>query len=64
MDIFQKDNILHKVLRFSLLVALIISFYIFVNTLVFNENKHKKIYSTWQFPMILAIYIDTIYYYY
>jgi hypothetical protein len=59
---YLKGDILHKIFRLSLLIASVISFYIFVKTLIFNEEKHKKIYTTWQFPMLLAIFIDTIYY--
>ena len=58
----MKGNLLHIIFQISLLVALLISFYIFVKTLLLKDDKHKKIYSTWQFPMLLAIYIDTIYY--
>jgi len=59
---FLKGNTMHQIFQLALLVALFISFYIFVKTLVFQDGKHKKIYSTWQFPMLLAIYIDTVYY--
>lgn len=55
------DILSHSILKYSLLVALLTSFYIFVNTLILKDDKHKKIYSTWQFPMLLAIFIDTIY---
>jgi hypothetical protein len=46
---------------FSLLVALLISFYFFVDILVFKNKDNSKIFSSWQFPMLLAIYIDTVY---
>lgn len=44
-----------------LLGALLISFYFFIDILVFKNNNHSDIFSTWQFPMLLAIYLDTIY---
>ena len=59
---YLKGDLLHKIFRLSLLIAVFISFYIFVKTLFLNEERHKKIYTTWQFPMLLAIFIDTIYY--
>jgi predicted permease len=54
-------KILHKILIISLLVALIISFLIFFNTVVLNGKDHRDIYNTWQFPMILAVFLDTAY---
>jgi hypothetical protein len=47
--------------HFFLLGTLLISFYFFIDILVFKNNKYKDIFSTWQFPMLLAIYIDIIY---
>lgn len=44
-----------------LLIALLISFYFFIDTLVFKNKDNSKIFSTWQFPMLLAIYVDTVY---
>jgi hypothetical protein len=55
-------NIINIILQLSLFVALLCSFYIFVNALLLKENTYKNLYTTWQFPMLLAIYIDTIYY--
>ena len=44
-----------------LLVCLLISFYISVVTLFSKDNTHNHIFSAWQFPMLLAIFIDIIY---
>jgi hypothetical protein len=46
---------------FFLLGALLISFYFFIDILVFKNKQHSDVFSTWQFPMLLAIYIDIIY---
>ena len=54
-------KILHKILILSLLVALITSFLIFFNTVILNGKDHRDIYNTWQFPMILAVFLDTAY---
>jgi hypothetical protein len=54
--------LLHTILKYTLLISLLISFYIFVNTLFLQDIKENKTFSTWQFPMLLAIYIDNIYY--
>lgn len=47
--------------HFCLLTALLISFYFFIDILVFKNKQYLDIFSTWQFPMLLAIYIDVIY---
>jgi len=39
--------------------CLVISFYIMVVTLFSKNNTHNRIFSVWQFPMLLAIFIDT-----
>jgi hypothetical protein len=44
-----------------LLIVVIISLYIFINILVFKNHKYKSMFSTWQFPMLLALYLDIIY---
>jgi len=58
----MSNNLLKTIFQIALLIALLISFYIFVRTLIMKDGKHKNFFSTWQFPMLLAIYIDTIYY--
>ena len=52
---------LNEIFSFLLLFALLISFYFFIDILVFKNKRHSDIFSTWQFPMLLAIYLDTIY---
>ena len=52
---------MNQVFHFFLLGALLISFYFFIDILVFKNKNHTDIFSTWQFPMLLAIYLDTIY---
>ena len=44
-----------------LFVCLLISFYIMVTALFTKDNTHNHIFSAWQFPMLLAIFIDIIY---
>ena len=45
----------------SLFIALLLSFYFFIDILVFKNKDHSPLFSTWQFPMLLAIFVDTIY---
>lgn len=54
-------NSIEHVFHLALLIALLISFYFFIDILVFKNKKHLGIFTTWQFPMLLALYIDTIF---
>ena len=54
-------NYIQRVFLFLLLVCLFISFYIMIITLCTKDNTHNHIFSAWQFPMLLAIFIDIIY---
>ena len=49
------------IFKFVLFIALVISFYVFINIIVFKDVTYKKIFSTWQFPMLLALFMDVIY---
>ena len=44
--------------KITILIATILSFYIFLSVLIFKNEKYKKIYSNWQFPMLFAIALD------
>jgi hypothetical protein len=47
--------------KFSLLITLILSFYIFIRAIFFEDNQKKRMFNAWQFPMLLALYIDAVY---
>lgn len=51
-------NYVEVVFKLSLLIALLISFYIFAVNIYSKKNKYSHIFSTWQFPMLLAIFLD------
>lgn len=55
--LFQLDFLFKTVL----LMSVLISFYIFINILVFKNQTYKAMFSTWQFPMLLALYLDVLY---
>lgn len=48
------------ILLISLFVALISSFYIMVRAVVYDDRKYKKMLSVWDFPMILAMFLENI----
>lgn len=47
--------------KISLLVTLILSFYIFIKAIFFEDNEKKRMFNAWQFPMLLSLYIDAVY---
>jgi hypothetical protein len=52
------SNIIKKIFKYLLLIVLLISFYFFVDVLIFKNKEHHIMFNTWQFPMLLAIYVD------
>ena len=52
------SNIIKKIFKYLLLIVLLISFYFFIDVLIFKNKDHYTIFTTWQFPMLLAIYVD------
>lgn len=49
------------IFKFVLFIALLISFYVFINIIVCKDLTYKRMFSTWQFPMLLALYLDVLY---
>jgi len=47
--------------KISLLITLILSFYIFIKAIFFEDSEKKRMFNSWQFPMLLALYIDAVY---
>jgi hypothetical protein len=47
----------------ALFIILLISFYFFVDFMILKNKRYSNIFTTWQFPMIFAIFIDAIYNY-
>ena len=54
-------NFIQSIFVLLLLVCLIISFYMMVITLFSTDNTHNRIFSVWQFPMLFAVLVDTVY---
>lgn len=57
----NKTIMLQHAFRICLLLSLLFSFYFFIDVLVFKNQTNAKMFNTWQFPMLLAIYLDTLY---
>ncbi len=56
----EKQNVQY-ILIISLFIALCASFYIFIQAFMYKNKNHYSIYNTWQFPMILAMFIECIF---
>jgi hypothetical protein len=57
----MKNDVFSLVFQLSLLLTLILSFYIFIRAIFFSDNDKKRLFNAWQFPMLLALYIDAVY---
>jgi hypothetical protein len=55
-------SFLVRLILLALLVAVIGTGYIFVASIVFKDTTYAGFYNSWQFPMLLAIFIDAAYY--
>jgi hypothetical protein len=47
---------------FFLLISTILTCYVFIITIIFKEKTFGGFYSSWQFPMLLALLIDAVFY--
>lgn len=54
------DEIIIKFYYIFLLLTLILSFYIFVSVVIFKQNNLRPVYSSWHFPMLLALFFENI----
>lgn len=56
----------NKWLEYFILVCLFMvtlgTGYIFIVTIIFKQHTYAGFYNSWQFPMLLAIFIDMAYY--
>jgi len=56
------SNIIKKIFKLLFFIVLLISFYFFIDVLIFKNKDHYTVFTTWQFPMLLALYLDAIKY--
>ena len=54
--------ILETIIVLSLLIATLGTAYVFIITVIFKQNTYAGFYTSWQFPMLLALFIDAAYY--
>lgn len=56
------NKLLESVIILCLFIATLGTGYIFIVTIVLKNNTYAGFYSSWQFPMLLAIFIDSAFY--
>ena len=56
------NKLLEKIIILCLFIATVGTAYIFIVTIIFNDSTYAGFYSSWQFPMLMAIFIDTTFY--
>lgn len=54
---FVLKNIIF-ILKISLIIALLCSFYIYIYVIILKKDTSFSSYVSWQFPMILALVTD------
>ena len=57
----MKNDTFSLVFQLSLLLTLILSFYIFIRSIFYKDHSKRRLFDAWQFPMLLALYIDAVY---
>lgn len=57
----MKPDVFSLVFQLSLLLTLILSFYIFLRSVFYIDHEKRRLFDAWQFPMLLALYIDAVY---
>jgi hypothetical protein len=49
---------LKSIFKLLMFIVMLISFFIFIMTLVVKSKEYRDVFSTWQFPMLLAIFLE------
>ncbi len=49
---------LKSIFKLLMFIVMLISFFIFIMTLVVKSKEYKDVFSAWQFPMLLAIFLE------
>ena len=55
-------KILEYIIILCLFIATVATGYIFIVSIIFKDKTYAGFFTTWQFPMLLAIFIDAAYY--
>jgi hypothetical protein len=56
------NKLIEQIIIIALFISTILSGYVFIVTILFQETAYAGFFSSWQFPMLLAILIDATFY--
>ena len=56
------NKILENLILLSLFIATLGTGYKFIVTIILKNTTYGSFYTSWQFPMLLAIFIDSAFY--
>ena len=56
------SKLLENIIVLCLFIATVGTAYIFIATLFLNDSTFSGFFTSWQFPMLLAIFIDSAFY--
>lgn len=54
----MNPSLVKSAFKLLLFLIVLLSFYIFIVTVFMKSTQYKSVFSTWQFPMLLAIFLD------
>ena len=54
----MNPSLVKSAFKLLLFLIVLLSFYIFIVTVFMKSPQYKSVFSTWQFPMLLAIFLD------
>jgi len=47
-----------SIFKMFMFIVMIISLFIFIMTVIVKSKEYRDVFSTWQFPMLLAIFLE------
>jgi hypothetical protein len=56
------NKFLEHLIVSCLFIATVGATYVFIVTIIFNDPTYSGFYSSWQLPMLFALFIDAAYY--
>lgn len=56
------NKLLEKIILICLFIATLGTGYIFFETIILKKLTYAGFFNSWQFPMLLAIFIDSAFY--
>lgn len=56
------NKLIETIIILCLFIATLGTGYIFIVTIILKDTTYAGFYSSWQFPMLMAIFIDSAFY--